>query len=63
MQAEALLVGWGVYHQSWINEKTAYWFCTPEAWRLADPSEWRALMYPRVRAIRELLMKVHYPCE
>jgi uncharacterized protein (DUF608 family) len=61
MQAAALLIGWGVYHQSWINEKTAYWFCTPEAWRLEDPAKWRALMYPRVRAIWELLMEVHDP--
>ena len=61
MQSAALLIGCGVYQQSWRNEKTAYWFCTPEAWRLADPSKWRALMYPRVRAVWELLMEVHTP--
>jgi uncharacterized protein (DUF608 family) len=61
MQADALLIGWGVYHQSWINEKTAYWFCTPEAWRLEGPERWRALMYSRPRAIWELLMEVHDP--
>src|SRR5208337_2893441 len=61
MQATALLIGWGVYYQSWVNERTAYWFSTPEAWRLEDPAIWRALMYPRVRAIWELLMEVHDP--
>jgi uncharacterized protein (DUF608 family) len=61
MQAAALLIGWGVHQQSWINKKTAYWFCTPEAWRLEDPGKWRALMYPRPRAIWELLMEVHDP--
>jgi uncharacterized protein (DUF608 family) len=61
MQLDGLRIGWGVYRQSWMNEKNCYWFSTPEAWRLEDPSNWRALMYPRVRAIWELLMEVHDP--
>ena len=61
MQLDGLRIGWGVYRQSWMNEKNGYWFSTPEAWRLEDPSRWRALMYPRVRAIWELLMEVYDP--
>jgi uncharacterized protein (DUF608 family) len=61
MQLDALHIGWGVYQQSWMNEKTGYWFSTPEAWTLKDPALWRALMYPRVRAIWELLMEVNDP--
>jgi non-lysosomal glucosylceramidase len=61
MQLDALHIGWGVYQQSWMNEKDGYWFNTPEAWTLKDPAMWRALMYPRVRAIWELLMEVHDP--
>jgi|ERR1035437_3667098 uncharacterized protein (DUF608 family) len=61
MQLDGLRIGWGVYRQSWMNEKNGYWFSTPEAWRLEDPSQWRALMYPRVRAIWELLMEVYDP--
>jgi hypothetical protein len=58
LAAEALLIGRGVYHQCWMNNKTAYWFRSPEFWRLADPSRWGVFMYPRVRAIWELLMEV-----
>lgn len=61
MQLDGLRIGWGVYRQSWEMEKNGYWFSTPEAWRLENPAVWRALMYPRVRAIWELLMEVHDP--
>jgi uncharacterized protein (DUF608 family) len=61
MQLAALHIGWGVYRQSWLNEGTGFWFSTPEAWTLDDPGQWRALMYPRVRAIWELLMEVYDP--
>jgi uncharacterized protein (DUF608 family) len=61
MQLAALHIGWGTYLQSWMNGKNGYWFSTPEAWRLENPAIWRALMYPRVRAIWELLMEVHDP--
>lgn len=61
MQLAALHIGWGVYRQSWMNEKNGYWFSTPEAWTLKDTAVWRALMYPRVRAIWELLMEVSDP--
>ena len=29
LQADALLLGWGLYYQTWVNEQTAYWFNTP----------------------------------
>ncbi|HEY65378.1 MAG TPA: hypothetical protein G4O02_12490 [Caldilineae bacterium] len=63
LQAAALLIGWGVYQQTWLNEATAYWFSTPEAWQIDDPTRCRALMYQRARAIWELLMEVHDPYE
>ena len=61
LQADALLAGWGLYYQTWVNEQTAYWFSTPEAWRLEDPRKFRALMYQRARGIWELAMEVDDP--
>ena len=61
LQADALLTAWGVYSTTWLNEQTAYWFSTPEAWRLADPKQFRALMYQRARAIWEFAMEVNDP--
>jgi uncharacterized protein (DUF608 family) len=61
LMATALLMAWGVYHQTWVNEKSAYWFSTPEAWRIDDPTRCRALMYMRPRAIWELAMVVGDP--
>lgn len=61
LQADALLAAWGVYSTTWVNERTAFWFSTPEAWRLADPTQFRALMYQRARAIWEFAMEVDDP--
>ena len=61
LQADALLTAWGVYSTTWLNDQTAYWFNTPEAWRLADPKQFRALMYQRARAIWEFAMEVNDP--
>ncbi|MGO9088030.1 MAG: GH116 family glycosyl-hydrolase [Terriglobales bacterium] len=61
LQADALLTAWGVHSNTWVNEQTAYWFSTPEAWRLADPKQFRALMYQRARAIWEFAMEVNDP--
>jgi non-lysosomal glucosylceramidase len=60
-EANALLIGWGLYYQTWANDRTAYWFSTPEAWRLEDPRRHRALMYQRARGIWELAMEVGDP--
>jgi uncharacterized protein (DUF608 family) len=61
LQADALLIGWGLYYETWANDQTAYWFSTPEAWRLEDPRRFRALMYQRARGIWELAMEVSDP--
>ncbi len=61
LQANALLAAWGVYYQTWMNEETAYWFSTPEAWRIDDPKNFRALMYQRARGVWELAMEIHDP--
>jgi uncharacterized protein (DUF608 family) len=58
MMADALLGAFGVYRNSWLNEKTAFWFSTPEAWSIEDPSKYRALMYQRARAVWEVLNEV-----
>ncbi len=61
LQANALLAVWGVYFQTWRNEETAYWFSTPEAWRINDPKYFRALMYQRARGLWEFSMEVFDP--
>jgi uncharacterized protein (DUF608 family) len=61
LQADALLLAWGLHYQTWVNEQTAYWFSTPEAWRLEDPRKFRALMYQRARGIWELAMELGDP--
>ena len=61
LQAEALLTGWGVYQTTWHDPTNAYWFSTPEAWRIDAPGVSRALMYQRPRAVWELLIAIHDP--
>jgi hypothetical protein len=61
LQAEAMLAAWGVYYQTWRNEETAYWFSTPEAWRIDDPKNYRALMYQRARGVWEFAMEIFDP--
>lgn len=61
LQAEAMLAAWGVYYQTWRNEETAYWFSTPEAWRINDPKNYRALMYQRARGVWEFAMEIFDP--
>ncbi len=61
LEANAMLAAWGVYYQTWMNEETAYWFSTPEAWRIEDPKTFRALMYQRARGAWEFAMEVGDP--
>lgn len=61
LQSNAMLAAWGVYYQTWINDQTAYWFSTPEAWRIDDPRNYRALMYQRARGVWEFAMEVCDP--
>jgi len=57
----ALKTAYGVYYQIWLNEQTAYFFNTPEAWNSADPTQNRAQQYQRPRAIWELLLEIKNP--
>ena len=60
LQATVLIIGWGVYQQTWLNDKTAFWFSTPEAWNIRGPGEIRRnMMYQRARGVWELLNSVH----
>jgi len=58
LMAEGLQTGRGTWYRSWQDERAAYWFSTPEAWRIDDPTRYRALMYQRARAVWELLREV-----
>ncbi len=58
LMLEALNLGKGLWRQTWENEVTAYWFATPEAWTITDPTAYRAIFYQRARAVWELLMEV-----
>lgn len=53
----ALLAAWGAYFQTWLNEETAFWFSTPEAWRMEDPTNFVGPQYQRPRAIWELAVE------
>ncbi|MDZ7372836.1 MAG: GH116 family glycosyl-hydrolase [candidate division KSB1 bacterium] len=57
----ALQTAYGVYYQTWVNEETAYFFNTPEAWHFSDPRRYRAPQYQRPRAIWELLLEIKDP--
>jgi hypothetical protein len=61
VQAKALLAAWSVYCQTWRNEEPAYWFSAPEAWRIDEPKNYRALMYQRARGVWEFAMEIHDP--
>jgi uncharacterized protein (DUF608 family) len=61
LQATALLIAWSVYYQTWASEQTAYWFSTPESWRIDDPKQFTQLMYQRPRSIWELVMEIGDP--
>ncbi len=56
-----LQTGYGVYYQTWVNEETAYFFNTPEAWSSTNPAVFRAQQYQRPRAIWELLLEIKNP--
>lgn len=63
LQERALKTAYGVYYQTWVNEQTAYFFNTPEAWRYDNPGWYRAPQYQRPRAIWELLLEIKNPFE
>jgi non-lysosomal glucosylceramidase len=61
LMQRALQTAYGVYYQTWVNERTAYLFNTPEAWHYADPAQYRAEQYQRPRAVWELLLEIANP--
>ncbi|MDD5067624.1 MAG: GH116 family glycosyl hydrolase, partial [bacterium] len=63
LRDEALHTAYGVFRTTYLNEETAYWFNTPEAWdregkkpRPDDPEQ-----YQRARAVWELLCEIDDP--
>ncbi len=59
--SRALKTAYGVYYQTWINERTAYFFNTPEAYYADTTVLFRAQQYQRPRAIWELLLEIKNP--
>jgi hypothetical protein len=58
LMTKALQTAWGAYFQTWLNEDTAFWFSTPEAWEFDDPSNFIGPQYQRPRAVWELAAEV-----
>jgi uncharacterized protein (DUF608 family) len=61
LKERALKTAYGVYYQTWVNENTAYFFNTPEAWSSTNPAQYRAQQYQRPRAVWELLLEIKNP--
>jgi len=61
LKDHALKTAYGVYYTTWINEQTAYFFNTPEAWNSSNPRQYRAQQYQRPRAVWELLLEIKNP--
>lgn len=60
LKEEALKTAYGVYHITYENEATAYWFNTPEAWRNKglSPRPTKPEQYQRPRAVWELVFEI-----
>jgi hypothetical protein len=58
MMSYALLIAFGMYKQTWLNDRSAYWFSTPEAWNIDDPSVFRAMMYQKIKSDLEVMNEV-----
>ena len=61
LKDHAMKTAYGVYYQTWLNEQTAYFFNTPEAWDASNPTVNRAQQYQRPRAVWELLLEIKDP--
>ena len=63
LREEALKTAYGVYYNTYVNPETAFWFNTPEGWRLPDlaPRPSNPEQYQRPRAVWELLLSLHDP--
>lgn len=63
LKEEALQTAWGVYYTTYENESTAFWFNTPESWRVPSmaPRPARPEQYQRPRAVWELVFEIDDP--
>ena len=63
LEQEALQSAYGVYYNTYVNPETAFWFDTPESWRIGTmitrPSN--PEQYQRPRAVWELLLTIDNP--
>jgi len=57
---EALQTAWGVYYITYEEPSTAFWFNTPESWRVPTmtPRPARPEQYQRPRAVWELVLEI-----
>jgi non-lysosomal glucosylceramidase len=63
LKEEALKTAYGVYYITYLEESTAYWFNTPEAWRDGGihPRPTHPEQYQRPRAVWELVFEINDP--
>ncbi|HUY64259.1 MAG TPA: GH116 family glycosyl hydrolase [Acidimicrobiales bacterium] len=57
----ALGTGFGVYHTTYEDDASAFWFDTPALWLPGQPLRYRTAQYQRARAVWELLVAVKDP--
>ncbi|HEX2239528.1 MAG TPA: GH116 family glycosyl-hydrolase [Actinomycetota bacterium] len=61
LKRAALSIARGIYRVTYEEERSAYWFDTPEGWRYDDITRFRAQQYQRPRAVWELLLEIDDP--
>ncbi len=63
LKEEALQTAFGVYYLTYEEEDTAFWFNTPESWRVPTmkPRPDKPEQYQRPRAVWELLLEIDEP--
>lgn len=61
LQQNALNTAQGIAQQVYNTAQNGYYFDTPEAWRISDVTQARALQYMRPRAIWELILAIKQP--
>lgn len=63
LKEEALQTAFGVYYLTYEEESTAFWFNTPESWRVPSmrPRPAKPEQYQRPRAVWELIFEIDDP--
>ncbi len=63
LKEQALQTAWGVYYITYEEPSTAFWFNTPESWRVPSmtPRPARPEQYQRPRAVWELVFEMDDP--